>query len=168
MPILMKTKFYVYIHCKPNGDPFYVGKGSGRRSREFKLGRNQHYKNTVAKYGKNKIEVLIFPKNSENEALITESKWIYELRQAGFKLCNQTDGGDGVSGHKHTEEIRAKISASKKGRKRPPFSEEAKNNMAESHKGNINRRGKKASQTTLLNMSTASKLMWAKRKGKMK
>jgi hypothetical protein len=50
-------KFYTYLHCRPNGDPFYVGKGcdnSGhsRRSHTFGTGRNKLHKAVVAEHGR--------------------------------------------------------------------------------------------------------------------
>ena len=41
---------YAYIHCKPDGIPFYVGKGKYRRA-TYLGERNQHHKNIVNKYG---------------------------------------------------------------------------------------------------------------------
>lgn len=128
------TDFYTYLHCKPNGDPFYVGKGHGRRSHRFDK-RNQHHKNIVAKYGAENILVYVTKRDSEESALKAEIRLIKMLRWAGFELCNQTDGGEGTSGRKerpesrvkqlvakegfkHTAETRAKMSASMKGIKR--------------------------------------------------
>jgi hypothetical protein len=36
------AQFYTYLHCKPDGTPFYVGKGSGKRS-NFMYDRNPHH-----------------------------------------------------------------------------------------------------------------------------
>lgn len=67
----MTLQFYTYLHCKPNGDPFYVGKGcdtgSGRRSHAFGQ-RTKHHKNVVAKYGRDNIKVFVFPCESEAQA----------------------------------------------------------------------------------------------------
>ena len=34
------SEFYTYLHCKPNGDIFYVGKGTGRRCKQFNFTPN--------------------------------------------------------------------------------------------------------------------------------
>jgi hypothetical protein len=109
--------FYTYLHCKPNGDPFYVGKGFGYRSHKFAI-RNHHHKNIVAKCGgKDNIDVLVFPCDSETHAFECEKNWISVLREAGYVLANQTDGGDGISGFNHSSETRLKQSLAAKGRK---------------------------------------------------
>lgn len=111
-------RFYVYLHLKPNGDPFYVGKGLITRSGEFAK-RSEHHSRIVAKCGgKRNITVLAFERVSEQDALDTEIVWISVLREAGYKLCNQTDGGDGMSGHSPSVETRTKIAASKIGKPR--------------------------------------------------
>lgn len=90
-----------------------------------------------------------------------EREWIKELRESGHVLLNCTDGGDGVSGWKHTDETKQKMSEAKqgyvpwmKGRKHSPetlkviseavkkarrehpmvFSEEHRRNLSESAK----------------------------------
>lgn len=111
----MKT-FYTYLHCKPSGDIFYVGKGHGIRAYKFTK-RSQHHKNIVAKYGKENIQIFIFPCDSEEQAFADEIQQIAQLRRDGCELCNLTDGGEGTSGMKHSIETRAKISASETGKK---------------------------------------------------
>ena len=103
-------EFYVYLHCRPGGDPFYVGKGSGRRSREFVISRTPHHRHIVEKYGRENIEVFVFPQESERAALDTESLWINRLRDAGISLINLTSGGIEQAGYKHTPEARATMS----------------------------------------------------------
>jgi hypothetical protein len=48
------AEHYAYIHCKPDGTPFYVGKGSGDRFR-VSGARNPYYRRTVNKYGAKNI-----------------------------------------------------------------------------------------------------------------
>jgi hypothetical protein len=114
-------EFYVYLHCLPNGIPFYVGKGSGNRARSFIKNRNLHYRNTVKKYGTENIQVIILPCKSEEQAFDREKTYIASLKAQGVRLVNLTEGGDGPSGFSHNQITRAKISATHKGRK---FSEE--------------------------------------------
>ena len=112
-------EFYTYIHCKPDGTPFYVGKGSARRSHDFRH-RNRHHEFVVAKYGAENISVLVFPRASEQLAFDDEVKWICVLREAGYDLANKTTGGQGASGAVRSVETRLKISSVHKGRKRSP------------------------------------------------
>lgn len=110
--------FYVYLHCQPNGDPFYVGKGSGKRCREFTVSRTLRHRNTVAKYGRGNIGVYVFPCDSQEQALDDEARWIAQLRGEGWNLVNVTNGGEGPSGYVHTEEDRRKMSNALIGNKR--------------------------------------------------
>lgn len=102
-------QFYIYVHCRPNGEPFHVGKGSGKRSQQLTRGRNQYHRNVVAKHGKENI--LIYTRNCESEAKAFEhERWMKLWCEAqGYKLTNLTDGGGGVSGYRHTSEAKIKI-----------------------------------------------------------
>ena len=110
------VKYYTYIHCRPDGIPFYVGKGIHYRTTEFAR-RNQHHKNIVAKYGKENIQIIAFKKDSEESAFKSEIRLIRMLRNAGFELANRTNGGEGVSGYKHTKDACIKMSLDRIGNK---------------------------------------------------
>lgn len=148
-------QFYVYLHLKPNGEPFYVGKGTFRRSNLFSV-RNPHHKNIVAKYGKENIEVMRFPRDTEASALADEIAWIKVLRESGFVLTNMTDGGDGVSGW---------IPSESEIERRRNISTETRNKIAKAHIGNTYRLGMKASAETLAKMSASRKGKPTKRRG---
>jgi len=109
----MSKQFYVYAHCKPNGDPFYVGKGLLTRAYNLKP-RNPHHMNVVLKYGTDNISVCVFPCVSESHAFESEIALIAQLRGLGFTLTNMTDGGEGASGLVHSPETIAKRSKSLK------------------------------------------------------
>jgi hypothetical protein len=99
--------FCTYSHHKPDGTLFYIGKGSLKRA-HAKDNRNPYWKNIVAKHGY-KVEVLAqWP--TEAEAFEHEKFLISCFRDMGFTLANITSGGDGVSGHKHSSETKAKLS----------------------------------------------------------
>lgn len=112
----METQFYVYVHCKPSGEIFYVGKGKDRRSVDFH-GRNAYHKNVVAKYGQENIGVYIFACDSEREALDDEARWIAQLRSDGTQLANIADNGLGCFGWKASIEQRARMSLRQIGNK---------------------------------------------------
>ena len=106
-----RMEFYTYLHCKPNGDPFYVGKGHGQRCFVLSKGRNLHHRNIIAKYGRANIRVYIFPCGSEDEALRDEIQQIAQLRSENYQLANLSSGGDGPNtGISPSEELRKKLS----------------------------------------------------------
>lgn len=109
--------FYTYLHCKPDGTPFYVGKGFGARAYNF-YNRNIYHKRIVEKYGKENIKVYVFNCDSEAQALADEVQQIAQLRAEGYELCNMSSGGDGgTTGLTLSEEHKRKISISLTGRK---------------------------------------------------
>lgn len=88
------TRFYVYLHLKPNGEVFYVGKGSKNRAYSKNL-RNKHWLNIVKKHG---FKVTIARKNlTEDQAFDLEKRLICYFEQFNT-LCNLTLGGGGVAG----------------------------------------------------------------------
>jgi hypothetical protein len=108
-------QFYTYLHCKPNGEPFYVGRGHGKRCKNFNC-RNNHHKNIVSKYGKNNILIFIFPCESEQQSIVDEIQQIAQLRREGFDLSNYTNGGEGKAGWKTPIAVKEKLSLSAQGR----------------------------------------------------
>jgi len=93
--------FYNYIHAKPNGDIFYIGKGKENRAWFF-YGRNSHWNRVVNKYGKPIVSVIA-DWNEENKAMVFEKFLIATAKYFDFKLTNKTDGGDGTSGLKRPD-----------------------------------------------------------------
>ena len=102
--------FYVYTHHRAtDGAIFYVGKGT--RGRAYKThGRNLHWKRVVAKHGY--YVTIVADGLTESDALSKEIALIAELGKT--ILCNMTDGGEGMSGHKHSIETKRKQSDSAK------------------------------------------------------
>ena len=117
-------QFYTYLHCKPNGDPFYVGKGRRNRARQFfDSRRSKFHMNIVRKYGVENVGVFIFPCESEEQAFADEIQQIAQLRAEGFELANFTNGGEGHSGKGHVpwnKGIKGVCVAWNKGLKGPP------------------------------------------------
>lgn len=150
----MTQGFYVYLHCKPDGSPFYVGKGFGKRARRMKHSRNGRHRSIVEACGRENIGVFVFPCSSEDEALADERRHIAQLRAEGYQLANATSGGQGVSGLRHTAEAKARMAAAKLGK---PLSEahrlaliESSRNMSHAYKV-----GRRASEETRAKMSKA-------------
>jgi hypothetical protein len=110
-------KFYVYVHRYASGpkqgEVFYVGKGKGKR--QFSMsGRSCFWKNIADKNGFTSEIVMRF--DSEACAFSFERALIkYYGRR---KLCNLTDGGEGPSGFKRSEEVNKIVSLKLSGKKR--------------------------------------------------
>lgn len=160
--------YYTYLHCKPDGTPFYVGKGADRyvvghgtdRRSHSKKNRSEYHKNTTAKYGWENILVYVFPCDSEAQALTDEIQQIAQLQRAGYALCNLTDGGEGCSGLVHTFETRRKLSITSAGNRNAaypcPSDRAAKISATLTGRlGNKNWLGHKHSEETRAKMSAA-------------
>lgn len=142
---MIEPRFYVYVLFRLNGTPCYVGKGSGPRWKKHYNSHNLHLRAIVKKDGE-LIAVKVRVNLSECEAFEVEKTLIATLgrEQVGGLLVNLTDGGEGVSGHirslemrerdrfkaigkSPSEEARARMSAAGKGR---PKSAETKAKMS--------------------------------------
>lgn len=162
-----KSGNYVYENLKFDFEPIYVGKGN--------LNRPDRHKNLYKKYNSrfySKIksivnETNIFPNYiiykenlTEDEANTEEIQLISKIKRMdnGGPLTNLSDGGDGQSGWKMSEETKKKKSLSMKGKKRGPLSEETKIKISNSKKGKSSYNlGKKMSDETKEKMSKAKK-----------
>lgn len=115
----MDRIFYVYHHLNEvpeYGDTGcrYIGKGKGKRALSFS-GRNCFWSYIFSKTNPPTV-VLIAENLTEEEAFAIEIQQIAFAREHGVKLCNLTDGGDGSSGHLHTQEYKEKMSSFMSGR----------------------------------------------------
>lgn len=162
-------QFYTYLHCKPNGEPFYVGighlggDGHSRRSHNF-FNRNQHHKNIVAKYGKDNILIYEFPCCSKEQAFLDEIQQIAQLRAESYNLANKSSRGEmSTLGYKPSALALARMSAFQKGRKK---SAEHRVKIGAANKGrkqsieqlaklSLVRRGRVVSTETRLKLSLA-------------
>jgi len=99
--------YYVYSHLrKDTNEPFYVGKGKGKRCFSENA-RNLYWKKVANKAG---YEVKILVSNIDEElAFMAEAECIDLYKRIGYKLTNMTDGGEGASGYQHTEEHKEKM-----------------------------------------------------------
>jgi hypothetical protein len=145
--------YYTYAYLREDGTPYYVGKGKGRRV----------YKKRKGEIGKpiDKSKIIFLKQNlTEEEAFKHEIYMIAVLGRIDLGtgiLRNKTDGGDGISGYKHSDEAllslrermignqlskgytpsietRQKISKANKGR---VHSEERNKKISMSHMGKI-------------------------------
>lgn len=127
-------EYYTYAYLREDGTPYYIGKGQGKRL----------YKKSKGEVGKpkDKSKIIFLKQNlTEEEAFKHE---IYMIDVFGRKdlgtgiLRNKTNGGDGSSGCKYTEERREK----RKGENNPFYgkthSEEIKEKIRQSKLGKNN------------------------------
>jgi hypothetical protein len=108
--------FYIYEHIRPDTNAiFYVGKGSHVRAHS-KHRRNKHWNSVVAKAGAYSVR-LVADNLEEDFSFLIEMERIDQLKRIGLNLTNKTDGGEGPSGMRHTDEAKRKIAEAQMGDK---------------------------------------------------
>jgi hypothetical protein len=144
------SRFYVYGHFSPNGELFYIGKGSGDRAFDSS-GRNPDWHQEAVNH-----EVLLLEAfDTDREALDYEKELhiLFGLRRTGGLLVNHVTGGGSLpefldiwkaklSAHMKgkpawnkgksgvREETKEKMRAAKLGKKRGPYSEDHREAIA--------------------------------------
>jgi|LakMenEpi03Aug12_release.lakeMendotaPanAssembly.Ray.scaffolds.fasta_scaffold89823_2 hypothetical protein len=141
-------EYYTYAYLREDRTPYYIGKGSGFRMYD------DRGKSCYKPIDKNRIIILKYF-DIEFDAFKHE---MYMISVFGRKdlgtgiLHNRTDGGDGCN-RVITEETRAKMSESQKGKK---LTEEHKRKISESGKG------RKVNDESRKKYSDAAKKRWSK------
>jgi len=153
--------YYVYGYFDKNEIPFYIGMGKGRRiTAHLKESVRKKYRKKLFFY--NKLEKIIKTRENFsyrkiktnltiNEAKIVERFLIKSIGRRDLKngpLCNLTDGGEGHSGYKRSEESKKAAGDRLRGKK-----------LSKEHKEKISRagRGRKVSEETRLKISKSQK-----------
>lgn len=125
LPGLKRKPFYVYVLCRPDGRPFYVGKGQGGRVDAHEWAAQHGYKGRrfsiirkIWRQGGQVFKMKVFTTENEWEAYDMEQRIIAAIGRE--HLSNETDGGDGNFGWQPSIETRARLSAAGRGRKLSP------------------------------------------------
>ena len=127
----MDTEYYVYMHTFSN-KRIYIGKGKGSRSTDFRQ-RSEYWKRHYMKYGDPIVDIIDDNLN-EAAAFELEEFCILEAIEKGYalgdSLINFTLGGEGTSGHNHTDKTKKIISdASKQHWEQPEIRESTIKNL---------------------------------------
>lgn len=153
-----EKKYYVYLYLDPrkngeynyneynfNDEPFYVGKGKDYRYKrhlnESQLSDKSHKSNLINKLIKNGQypNIIIIQNNlTQTEAFELEKKLILLIGRYNLKtgpLTNKTDGGEGISGYKWTDDQKLGIKNRKPSGLGLSRSEEHKQKIGEANKG---------------------------------
>lgn len=125
------TNFFAYIHCKPDGTPFYVGKGVRTRYKNFNC-RNQYHKKVVAKYGQENILIGKIDCSTNEAALDLEIGLIKCLKRMGRSLTNLTNGGEGNVGWECPLQVKQAVAEANK---RRVWSDEQKYKIGNLYRG---------------------------------
>jgi hypothetical protein len=162
----MEKRFYVYLHLRKDGTPFYVGKGKDKRVID-KTSRSDWWWNIVNQdYPIEKFPkyVMLAEHLTEREALDIEVYWIAlfgrrNIHENGL-LVNNTDGGEGTVGVILSEITRSKMSKSRTGKRNPMWGttrpDSVKLAVSLANKGRTNVwKGKIRDDQTRINMSLA-------------
>ncbi len=109
--------FYVYVdRTVDDSRPFYVGKGTLRRTRTAK--RNIVWQRIAAKHGWRRE--VVFGTRIESAAFDLERELIAQFDTFHGWGANLSEGGEGPSGYTHTDEARRKICEAQTGKKWGP------------------------------------------------
>jgi hypothetical protein len=156
-----KAIFYVYAYLrKDNITPYYIGKGKGRRA------FNRH--TVTVPSDRSKIKFFA-QKLFENEAFLLEKQLISYYGRKDINtgvLHNLTDGGEGSSGYRQSDDQKKHMSKMFTGKPRPEYVKikmsealkgKYKNPKSEGHKIAISNslRGKLKSEAHKNNLSTS-------------
>jgi len=129
---------YIYGSYKFEFQPIYVGKGKGLRPKRhftlYKIGNSRFYSKMKSILSSNiRPDFILLSENLIEKEAFSQERYFIKLIgrvENGGPLTNLTDGGEGSSGFKFSEESKEKMSLTRTGRKLGPMSDEAKLNIS--------------------------------------
>lgn len=113
----MENIYFVYSYTRLDTNTiFYIGKGKNNRARRMSIHNKycRHIAQSIG-YKLTYIETQL----TEYQALTLEIELIARYKQLGYCEANFTLGGEGGTGHRHTEETKRKIGLAGLGRRHP-------------------------------------------------
>ncbi len=135
------SNYYTYAYLREDRTPYYIGKGSN--------GRAYSNCNRYIQVPKDKDRILFLKQNLTEEEAFKHEKYMISIlgrKDLGTGILrNLTEGGDGVSGYRHSEETKKKLI--ELARNRIPISEETRKRLS----------GRKHSVETKRKMSVSKK-----------
>jgi hypothetical protein len=118
------NRFYTYAYLRKDKTPYYIGKGQGGRL----------YKKSKGEVGKpkDKSRIIFLKQNITEEEAFRHEKYmisVFGRKDLGTGvLHNKTNGGEGVSGHIVSDEVKEKLKQFNTGKK---HTEETKKKLSE-------------------------------------
>jgi len=128
---------YVYFIEHKTARKGYIGWTGNLKKRwadhrgKVRAGRASHFYNALRKHGLDAFDWHVVEwYDTAVEAMEAEKFWIARLREFEIELYNESDGGEGTVGRSISDETKAKLSASLRGRPHGPFSEDTRTKMS--------------------------------------
>lgn len=165
----MRKGFVYYLKCPEKNCPRYVGQSLHPRHRLKKhlsgdFDKRDHKSNWLRHLQEvgllSKVEMVIIEEKEDFEVEIfnwmndREKFWIAKFLSEGYDLTNNTIGGQGCKGYRHTQEAIEKIRiAGQEKRVGMIFSEKHRKNISKSLVGNRRRKGKFCTEEQKKNIS---------------
>lgn len=157
---------YIFGDYEFDHEPIYIGKGKGMRPNKhyvlYKSINTRFYSKmqSIIDKGFNPDYILLKENMSEDESFENEKYFISLIGRIenGGTLTNLSDGGEGQSGFKFSEESKLNMSRSRLGKKIGPMSEETKLKISISKVGKPTKlKGFKMSEETKQKLSIKAK-----------
>lgn len=107
----MSVQFYTYLWLREDGTPYYAGKGCGNRAYIKGIGHRQYPP-------KDRSRIILIPRANELAAFDLERGLIrfFGRKDLGTGcLRNVTEGGEGISGYRHTERAKQSMASKRRG-----------------------------------------------------